>query len=107
MGIRIGITSTSYDYVDLPANRHDWLYRLARRFRLPDAWRKAADALYRDMCLERCREELTGWRRWSLWPVAWARCHARHAALRTGARFAWTGKAKLREECWSGEREGR
>ena len=102
MGVRIGITSPCYQYVDLPANRHDWMYRLARRLRLPESWRATADTLYRDLCIARCRAELRGWRR-PLFPMAWFRAWARYAALRMGARFAWTGKAKRRRTAWLAE----
>lgn len=101
MGVRIGITSPCYKHVDLPANRHDWMYRLARRYRLPDEWRKYADMRYRDMCWVCCKAGLRGWKR-ALLPAAWARCHARYIGLRAGAKFAWTKKAKLRKEAWQG-----
>jgi hypothetical protein len=100
MGVRIGLTSPSYEHSDLPANRHDWMYRLARRWRLPEAWRVPADKIYRDLCQERCRKELKGWRRGWLLPLALGRCHFRYACLRAGATFAWTGKAKLRKDAW-------
>lgn len=102
MGVRIGRTSRLFRYVDLPANRHDWYYRLGRKWRLPEAWRRAADKVYRDLCLERCRAELVGWKL-ALRPVAVARCHGRYAALRAGARFAWTEKARRRRSAWKDE----
>lgn len=98
LGVRIGATSSDYRYVDLPANRHDWLYRLGRRYDLPESWRKAADQMYRDLSLGRCRVELRGWRR----AFAVVRCHARYAGLRAGARFAWTRNARLRRDAWRG-----
>lgn len=102
MGVRIGITGPEYEYADLPANRHDWYYRLGRRYRLPESWRREADRRYRDMCIYLCKLALTGWRRWTVYPIAKARAHARYTALRTAARFAWTGKAKARAEAWNG-----
>jgi hypothetical protein len=101
MLVRIGITSPSYDYVDLPANRHDWLYRLGRRYKLPESWRRAADAKYRDLCIARCRDVLGAWNP-AYW-VAVTRCHGRYAFLRTMATFAWTRKAVLRAVAWNGE----
>ena len=102
MGVRIGLTGPEHEYVDLPANRHDWYYRLGRRFNLPASWRKAADAMYRDMCIYLCKLALTGWKRWSIYPIAFVRAHARYAALRTAARFAWTAKAITRAAAWKG-----
>lgn len=101
-GVRIGVTSASYAHVDLPANRHDWYYRLARRLRLPERFRRGADRVYRDLCIARLRAELTGWRRAPRRVVGIARAHARYAALRAGARFAWTQQAKRRATAWSG-----
>jgi hypothetical protein len=99
MGVRIGITSLDYEHVDLPANRHDWYYRLGRKLRLPESYRAAADAVYRDLCIERCKAELTGVRR-AMFPLAWSRAWTRYAALRVGARYAWTEKAKQRNAAW-------
>lgn len=101
MGVRIGITSRSYRWVNLPANRHDWYYRLGRRWRLPESWRREADRRYRDLCLALVRLSLVGWRA-PLRPLAVARCHARYAVLRVAARFAWTQKAKGRNAAWKG-----
>ena len=102
MGVRIGTTSRSFRHVDLPANRHDYYYRLARRHRLPEEWRRWADFVYASLCVEACRTELRGWRR-PLFPAAWARSWVRFAVLRAAARFAWTQRAKLRGEAWKGE----
>ena len=100
MGVRIGKTSDLHKYHVLPANRHDWRYRLARRHSLPEAWRRVADAAYREGCVECCRAELTGWKKWRL-PLALARAHARYAGLRVGARYAWTKRAKIRAQAWT------
>ena len=102
-GVKIGKTSTSYIFIDLPANRHDWYYRLGRRLHLPEPYRVAADKVYRDFCIRRCRVALRGGplgSRKFLFPVAYARAHARYATLRIAARFAWTQKAKARREAW-------
>ncbi len=101
MGVRIGITSRSYKYVDLPANRHDWYYRLGRRYRLPSGYRAAADWSYCGLCIRRCRAELAWWS--PLFWVAWVRSIARYIALRFAARFAWTQKAKTRRVAWQSE----
>lgn len=102
-GVRIGVTSPEWvANVDLPANRHDWYYRLGRRYRLGPKYRLVADRAYRDMCLARCRAELSRWN--PLRYVAVGRCHARYAGLRAGAKFAFTSKAKTRADNW--DREG-
>ena len=44
VGVRIGVVSPAWEHRDLPANMHDWHYRLGRRFNLPKAWRQRADA---------------------------------------------------------------
>lgn len=100
-GVRIGVTSDSFFYSGLPANLHDWRYRLARKYRLPDEWRKPADQAYRDDCIAACRSNLIRWKK-PLLPIALARCHARYAGLRAGARFAWTKLAKVRKDRWHG-----
>jgi hypothetical protein len=97
-GVRIGITSTDYSYVDLPANRHDWYYQLGRWFRLPEHFRRAADRVYRDLCLEEVRAHLEG----PMLRLAILRCHARYVGLRTGARFAWTRRARRLRSAWRG-----
>lgn len=86
MGVRIGVTSRSFEHSGLPANRHDWRYRLGRRYRLPEAWRAAADAEYRDLCIERTDAALVGWRR----HVARWRAWGRYYILRLAGRPAWT-----------------
>lgn len=101
-GIKVGETSPSYEYVDLPANRHDWYYRLARRYRLPSRWRLNADVAYRRLAIERCREGLYGWRR----RVAYARIWGRYGALRAGAYMAWSKRAQRRHLAWNGEKKG-
>jgi hypothetical protein len=83
-GIRIGITSTSYDHAHLPANWHDWLYMLGRTHRLPQNYRAAADALYCDRCLDQVAI-LIGWNGWK----ARTRCYIRYRALRLFGRHAW------------------
>lgn len=84
-GIRIGITSRSYSYSHLPANLHDWLYRLGRKHGLGSKFRKAADRAYRDICLERI-SSLLGWSGWK----ARRRCAIRYAVLRLFGAAAWT-----------------
>ena len=97
-GVLIGCTSTDWKHHRLPANGHDYKYRIARRLRLPERYRRFADRDYRNGCLRLVRLRI----RWynPLRPIAVARCHARYAALRVGARFAWTRKAKVRDSNW-------
>jgi hypothetical protein len=101
MGVRIGITSDSYEYVDLPGNRHDFYYRLGRRLRLSGEFRKAADKVYRDLCISTCLEELA-WYRPFFWIAFW-RAWGRYIGLRVGARFAWTQKAKVGATKWDND----
>lgn len=101
MGVRIGKTSRSYSTVDLPGNRHDWYYRQARRWRLPEAWRREADRVYRRLCVSACRTTL-GTLNPLFW-IAWVRAWIRYFGLRVGARFAWTQKAQLRRVAWMRE----
>lgn len=57
LGVQIGRTGWDFDeLVDMAAGRHDWYYRLARRLRLPGAWRAGADAWYRDRLIAQVRE---------------------------------------------------
>jgi hypothetical protein len=100
LGVRIGIMSPEFTYVDLPANRHDWYYRLARRYRLPSSWRQRADGKYRDMCrrMTSLAFRRNRFRRW----IAWLIAGERYFALRIGARFAWTRKAERRLKAWVG-----
>ena len=95
-GIVIGTTSEEHSESDRPANLHDWYYRLGRRKRLGRRFRKAADKVYRDRCLE-CVEILVGWAGWK----ARRRCHARYRGLRILGWRAWTREPKLKE----GERD--
>ena len=44
-GVRIGITGRNHANHALPATLHDWHYRLGRRYRLPESYRKEADIL--------------------------------------------------------------
>ncbi len=85
MGIRIGITSSEYEHVDLAANRHDWYYRLGRRLKLSRAHRMTADAWYRDRCIAITDAALIGWRVYA----ARARAHARYVLLRAFGWLAW------------------
>lgn len=101
MGVRIGTTSQSCHHVDLPGNRHDWYYRLGRRWRLPAAWRREADRAYRRMCVRACHDALGPGN--PLFWVAWVRSWVRYFGLRVGARFAWTQKARLRRAAWMSE----
>ena len=89
-GVRIGITSRSYRHADLAANRHDWYYRLGRRFRLGHKFRKAADAWYRDRCIEQINETIIGFSR----RMGVARAHARYYGLRVGGWIAWRKPAQ-------------
>lgn len=59
-GVTIGVSSPSYAHVDLPANRHDWHYRLIRRLGLGPEFRQAADAAYRDGIIDRAAGVLFG-----------------------------------------------
>lgn len=85
MGIEIGRMSPSYRYARLPANRHDWMYYLGRRFRLPRAWRQRADGLYRDLCIQRLKAELKG----PMLLLGILRAHLRYVALRLAGFRAW------------------
>ena len=85
MGITIGKMSPGYRYAKLPANRHDWMYYLGRRFQLPKSWRKRADGMYRDGCIDRLKDELKG----PMLLIGILRCHIRYAALRLAGRSAW------------------
>lgn len=84
-GIRIGITSRSWAHCDLAANRHDWYYQLGRRWRLGPEFRKAADAWYRDRCIEITDAALIGWRVHKARARAWLR----YWALRAFGDHAW------------------
>jgi hypothetical protein len=105
-GVRIGVTSDRWEDCDLPANRHDWYYRLGRRYRLGKLYRVVADRAYRDMCLQFVRRDLGHWN--PLRYVAVGRCHARYAGLRIGAAGAFTKKArrlvKARSVNWNDKR---
>ena len=85
-GVRIGITSRDYRHVDLPANRHDFYYRLGRKHQLGLEYRKAADVYYRDACIARVASTLIGWRV----KVGKARAWMRYVALRAFGGVAWT-----------------
>jgi hypothetical protein len=86
-GVRIGISSPDFMWALLPANLHDWRYRLSRRCGgLPKAWRQAADAAYRDGCAQRVRETLIGWRVWA----GARRAEVRYVGLRWFGRFVWS-----------------
>lgn len=101
MGVRIGITSASVEDVDLPANHHDWMYRLGRKFQLDAPWRLAADLCYRNECLQRVKAAFVWYN--PIRAIGVARCWARYAGLRVGAKFAWTAKALTRKEVWGPE----
>jgi hypothetical protein len=101
MGVRIGKTSNNWMDCYLPANHHDWMYRLGRKFKLGPAWRLAADIVYRDGCLKFVRRDLAWWN--PALPIAVSRCWARYAGLRVGARLAWTKKAIQRQIRWGPE----
>jgi hypothetical protein len=85
MGVRIGITSRLWRHAHYPANRHDWRYHLGRKHRLPENYRAAADAEYRDGCAASVCEALIGWRV----QAGRARAYARWAFLRAFGRHAW------------------
>jgi hypothetical protein len=96
-GIRIGVTSPSYEFATLPANLHDWRYQLARRLRLPAPWRRAADAGYRDGCLA-CVAILIGFSG----RVARRRARARYWILRAAGWRAWRTRDSLPRWIWGG-----
>ncbi len=83
-GIVIGTTSKKFSDSKLPANFHDWLYRLGRRKGLHRRFRKAADKAYRDWCLVRV-SVLVGYAGWK----ARIRCRARYRVLRAVGWRAW------------------
>lgn len=93
MGVRIGASGNRYDDAHLPANRHDCFYELGRLFRLSPPFRAAADADYRDRCIEAVNSHLIGWRQ----HAGVARAHARYRTLRAFGGCAWKAKpaAKL------------
>lgn len=91
MGVRIGVTSTRWEDSRLPANLHDWRYRLGRRYGLPGSYRKVSDAAYRDDCAARTDAALVGWRR----RVARWRAAVRYRILRLAGRPAWTHEARV------------
>ena len=101
MGVRIGVTSASVKFVHLPANHHDWMYRLGRKFNLGAPWRLAADICYRDGCLKLVKETFAWYN--PAWTIGVARCWVRYAGLRAGAKFAFTKKALIREDTWGPE----
>jgi len=84
MGIRIGNSDPHYDHSFLPANRHDWLYQIGRRYGLPEEFRKAADLDYLFLCNDRTRV-LVGWRG----VIARRIAGGRYAGLRMFGRWAW------------------
>ncbi len=86
-GVRIGITSRAHKYSKLAANQHDWLYRLGRKHLLGREFRKAADAMYRDMCLKHV-SILVGWNGWK----ARRRCSIRYGVLRVLGWKAWRSR---------------
>lgn len=92
-GIVIGTTSKKYNDSKRPANRHDYYYRLGRRKRLSRRYRKAADKVYRDTCLEAV-SILVGWAGWK----ARRRCHARYRGLRILGWRAWTREPQKKEQ---------
>lgn len=90
-GVRIGRSGAAFADADLPANRHDFFYALGRlllqRHRDSAAFRKAADAGYRDDCARCVAAALIGWR-----VTAGAlRARARYVALRLFGHGAWRG----------------
>ena len=97
-GVRIGVTSADWEYRKLPANLHDWRYRLGRAGQLGGEYRQRADELHRDDLLRTVRGQLSYWN--PLRYVAVTRCHARYAFLRAGARRAFTKAAKVRAAKW-------
>ncbi|HET6496835.1 MAG TPA: hypothetical protein VFH61_15875 [Thermoleophilia bacterium] len=97
MGVRIGITSGDWNSLQYAANRHDWRYFLGRLMGLGGDFRAEADRAYRDDCISAVRAALSGWKL----AVAVARCHARYAGLRVGARFAWTQAQRLTNLQWA------
>lgn len=101
-GVRIGITSTDYRHVELPASRHDWRYLLGRTFRLGTEYRCAADWRYPLDCWSRCVDEL--WpRRAHRLPLAWEICWHRWAILRAAGWWSFTERQRRIELAWSGE----
>lgn len=93
MGVRIGASGNRYEDAVLPANRHDCFYELGRLFRLSPPFRAAADADYRDRCIEAVNLHLVGWRQ----HAGVARAHARYRTLRAFGGCAWKAEpaAKL------------
>ena len=77
-GVRVGITSTDWeknlarDGRLYAASWHDLLYQRGRRLKLPWHWCAAADAIYRDRCLDHVAH-LIGWSGWKARAKAWNR----------------------------------
>tara|TARA_R110000824_G_scaffold21496_6_gene80073 strand:- start:4415 stop:4789 length:375 start_codon:yes stop_codon:yes gene_type:complete len=58
MGVKIGVTSKAFEHSTLPANLHDWRYRLGRENGLGGNYRRVADVAYRDDCIKYIRTQL-------------------------------------------------
>jgi len=86
MGVRIGEVSPDYAFRDLPANLHDYRYRLGRRHKLGRGFRLAADVAYRKDCIEYVANVLDG--RTAI-GVAIARSWVRYWTLRLFGGFAF------------------
>jgi hypothetical protein len=91
-GIRVGITSNSYKYSNLPASRHDFCYHLGRKYKLPSKYRKEADKLYRNLCLKLIKKHLMGFSAWK----GRQQAKIRYRALRLFGRRAWREKLNER-----------
>ena len=88
MGIRIGVTSPDYRHHRLPANLHDWRYRLGRKHKLSARHRHAADVAYRKDCIAYIKRRLDGR---TMEAIGVFRAWIRYYALRLFGGGAWKG----------------
>lgn len=87
-GVLIGATSRAFLLSRLPANMHDWRYRLSRRCGgLPKAWRQRADLDYARGCVTKVRMANL---KPAVLALALGACWNRYAALRLAGGAAWT-----------------
>jgi hypothetical protein len=87
MGIRIGISSNTYEDSFYPANKHDFIYWYARNHEGEWCKRIEGDADYRDGCRERV-SRLIGAAGW----LARRICRGRYIGLRIAGRKAYGHK---------------
>lgn len=89
MGVRIGITTSTYQFVYLPATLHDWRYRLGRKHNLSWKHRRAADIAYREDCIRTIKQCLDGQ---TMTSIGIFRAWIRYYALRAFGWKAWRSR---------------